>query len=150
MSASIGSQVCRVLAMVWLALTSLALLVISVEVFQNPAFPMGFGAIHTVGRTGLVLTLLPGAIGLLALVLTAARVRAGLWLLCAYCLFWAGVLLAAFPSIWHAKSSFCFRTVCVTSPWLGRLLLFVLTMPFVLVAWWAYRELRSDRSLALA
>ncbi len=143
MPKSIGSQMCRLIALTWAAVTSILLLVIAVQVFQNPAFPLGLGAIHTVGRTGLLLTLLPGSVGLLALVLISANLRSGLWLLSTYSVFWTGVLIAAFPSIWNAKSSFCFRTVCITSPWLGRLLLFALTMPFVLLLLWTRRQWRK-------
>lgn len=150
MSRSTGSQLCYLFAVTWSAFTSLLLLIISVQVLQNPVFPLGLGAIHTVGKTGLLLTLLPAAVGLLAVLLSSRRVRSGLWLLGFYSVFWAGILLAAFPSIWNAKSSFCFRTVCITSPWLGRLLLFVLTMPFVLVALWTYRELRGEQTLVTA
>lgn len=147
---AIVSKVYFYLAVTWAAFTSLVLLIISVQVFHDPVFPISIGAIHTVGRSGLLVTLVPGAVGLVAVALILARVRFGLRLLGMYALFWAGVLLAAFPSIWNAKSSFCFRTVCITSPWLGRFLLFALTLPFVLVVLWAYRELRIERRFGAA
>jgi hypothetical protein len=52
------------------------------------------------------------------------------------------VLAAGLPSIWNVKTSFCTRTICITTPWIGRLLLFALATCFFLVALWSYRNTR--------
>jgi hypothetical protein len=136
----LGSRLCRWLTLSWSMLTIVYLLAISVLVLRDGAFPLNFGSIHTTGRTGLWLTLLPSLAGCVALLLALRRVRAGAWLLSIYSLLWTGVLVSGLPAVWNARTSFCTRAFCITTPWIGRLLLLALAMPFLLVALWTSRE----------
>ena len=139
MARSICFHLNRILALLWSALTSLYLLLLSSLILRAPGFSLKLGSINTVGRTGLWVTLLPGLLGFMAVLLLLARRRAGAWLLSVYSLFWTGVLIAGLPAIWNARTSFCTRSFCITTPWLGRLLLLALAGVFLLVALWAYR-----------
>ncbi|MEJ2009604.1 MAG: hypothetical protein P8Z30_15855 [Acidobacteriota bacterium] len=99
---------------------------------------------RTVGRTGLWVTLLPGLGGLVGLFLLLRRARPGAWLLGAYSLFWIALLISGLPAVWNAHHSFCFRTLCITTPWVGRLLLLALAAAFVMAGLWACREATRD------
>jgi len=99
------------------------------------------------GRASLWPILVPAVIGLIGLVLVLTHVRWGVWLLGAYSLFWAGVLAAGLPAIWNAKTSFCTRTICITTHWFGRLLLFALAACFSLLARWAYLNARLQPTI---
>jgi hypothetical protein len=138
-----GSYVCRGLAMLWSAFTIVYLLVISGLILRDPKFPLNLGSINTTGRVGLWLTLPPGLVGFVAVLLASRRARAGAWLLGIYSVFWAGVLVSGLPVIWNARTSFCTRTLCITTPWIARLLVLALATPFLLVAVWTHREVRN-------
>lgn len=137
MARPIGSQVIRWSALSWLACTVVYLLVLSVLVVDQPRFPLNLGLIRTVGRAGLWITLAPAFAGALAFILVLLRRRIGAVVLGLYCWFWAGVLACGLPVIWNARESFCTRTLCIRTPWIGRLLLLGLMTPFVMVALWA-------------
>lgn len=130
----------RGLALGWSFLSVIYLLVISALIVQDAAFPLRLGKINTVGRTGLRITLLPALIGMTALLLISSRAKLGGWLLSIYALFWTGVLAAGLPAIWDAQTSFCTRTFCIRTPWIGRTLLLGLAGAFVSVAIWSWRE----------
>ena len=140
MPGSIGSRSCGFLASLWSALTAGYLLAISVLILSNDSFPLKLGSIHTIGRTGLWLTLLPGSLGIVALLLAFRWTRLGSWLLSIYSLFWTGLLASGLPAIWNARMSFCTRSLCITTPWIGRLLLFALITPFLMITLWKSRE----------
>lgn len=133
---SIGSRVRRWLALGWSSFTIVLLLRISVLILGDSKFPLNVGIIKTTGRAGLWATLLPSLIGLAAVALVLWHSRLGLRLLGIYSLFWTAIVVSALPAVWNAKRSFCIRTFCITTPWLGRLLVFALAMPFLLVAFW--------------
>jgi hypothetical protein len=135
-----GQQMCRGLALMWSALTIIFLLVISVLILGDERFPLNLGTIKTVGRAGLWVTLLPGLVGLLAVLLVLKGARLGAWILGIYSLFWTAVLISGLPAIWTAQQSFCTRTICITTPWVGRLLALALAGSFLLVALWTRRE----------
>jgi hypothetical protein len=142
MSGSFASRAYRWLALIWSAATILYLLVLSMVILHEASFRLNIGVIKMTGRVALWPVLLPAAIGLAGLILVLWHVRWGGWLLSAYSLFWAGALTAGLPAIWNAKTSFCTRTICITTPWLGRLLLFALASCFFLLASWAYLTAR--------
>jgi hypothetical protein len=129
----------------WSAFTAIYLLVISVLILRDDRFALNLGMVRTTGRAGLWVTLLPGVVGLLALLLVTRRTRAGAFLLGLYSMFWAVVLGLALPSIWNAQSSFCIKSFCIRTPWMGRLLLFALATPFLLTAVWARVEAARGR-----
>lgn len=135
-----GVPVRRGLALGWSWLSVIYLLVISALIVQDAAFSLKLGEISTVGRPGLWITLLPGLIGMTALLLVSVRIGSGGWLLSLYSFFWTAVLVAGLPSIWNAQTSFCTRTLCIRTPWIGRSLLLALAGAFVLVAIWSWRE----------
>lgn len=119
---------------------------ISVLILHDARFPLKLGGVNTIGRAGLWITSLPGLLGIVALVLVLSRAGVGAPLLAIYSLFWAGVLASGLPAIWNARTSFCTRTFCITTPWITRLLALALITAFLLVALWAYREAaRRDR-----
>jgi len=147
MAHSIRSEIGRWCALLWLAISTSYLLVVSVLIFGDARFPLNLGAIRTTGRTGLWITLAPAIVGGLAFLLVLLRIRAGAIVLGAYCGFWIAVLANCLPWVWNARQSFCTRTICIRTPWIGRLLLFGLMTPFAIVAIWAKREfarLRQD------
>ncbi len=137
MKHSTGSHARRVLALGWSSLTTVLLLGISVLILSDQNFPLNLGIIKTTGRAGLWATLLPGLIGLVAVVLVLWHWRSGALLLGIYSLFWTVLLASALPVVWNAKQSFCLRTFCITTPWLSRLMVFALATPFLLVALWS-------------
>lgn len=136
MSGRFASHAYRWLALIWSATSILYLLVLSVVIILDASFRLDIGVIKMTGRAALWPVLLPAVIGLAGLVLLLWHVRCGGWLLGAYSSFWAGALIAGLPAIWNAKTSFCTRTICITTPWIGRLLLFALAACFALVALW--------------
>lgn len=142
MSGRFGFHLCRGLALIWSLATLAYLAVVSVAIIRNATFILNIGVIKMTGRSALWPILGPAVIGLIGLTLVLSHLRWGGWLLGAYSLFWAGVLAAGLPSIWNAKTSFCMRTICITTPWIGRLLLFALTTGFLLVALWTYLNAR--------
>jgi hypothetical protein len=133
---SIASRVWRVLALLWSSLTAFLLMGISFLILRDAKFPLNLGIINTTGRAGLWATLLPGLIGLVAVLLALWHSKIGVRLLGIYSLFWAVVVASGLPAVWNAKRSFCIRTLCITTPWLGRLMVLALTAPFLLVALW--------------
>lgn len=140
----ISQQIFRGLALTWSVLTVIFLLVISALILQDEGFPLNLGVIKTTGRVGLWISLLPGLAGLVAVLLLLLRGRVGAWLLGIYSLFWTAVLISGLPAVWNARHSFCIRTICITTPWVGRLLVLALASAFLLVALWAYREATRD------
>lgn len=142
MSGSFRSRAYRGLAVMWSATTIVYSSVVCVAIIHDPAFHLNLGVIKTTGKAALWPMMLPAVVGLVGIVLILRRVEWGGWLVGAYSLFWAGMLAAGLPSIWNVKTSFCTRTMCVTTPWIGRLLLFALATAFFLVALWAYLTAR--------
>ena len=151
MSGRFGSRTRRGLALVWSAITIIYLAVVSAAIVRDPTFHLNVGVMEMTGRVALWPIMLPAVIGLVGLVLVLWHVKWGGWLLGAYSLFWASVLAAGLPAIWNVKTSFCTRTICITTPWIGRLLLFALATCFFLVALRIYlsARLRPCDSLAL-
>ena len=153
MSGKFGLHACKWLALTWSATTTMYLVVVSVVIIRDASFHLNVGVINLTGRAALWPILLPASIGLVGLLLVLCRVRWGLWLLGTYSLFWAGVLAAGLPAIWNAKTSFCTRTICITTPWIGRLVLFALATCFSLVAFWIHlnaRQRSGDSGTALS
>ncbi len=146
--ASVAHHFHRGLALMWSALTVAYLLVLSGLIVADQNFPLKIGVISTTGRIGLWITLLPALVGLVAVMLAHRRHAWGTWLLTLYSILWAGMLLAGLPAVWNAKTSFCTRTLCITTPWIARSMLLGLAVPFILVAFWSYRN--RERSLVNA
>jgi hypothetical protein len=140
MARSVGSRILRWSALLWVAASSIYLLGVSVAICGNAYFPLNLGAIKTTDRTGLRLTLAPAVAGCLALFLVLFRLRSGAIILGAYCGFWTAVLVCGLPFVWNARESFCTPTMCIRTPWIGRLLILGLMTPFAGVAIWAKRE----------
>lgn len=128
------------LVLVWTLASLVVLFVIAVLILRQPNFPLTLGLIRTVGRSGLWVTLLPAISGLFALCLLFIRRRLGAKLLGVYSAFWLGVWLSALPTVWNARRSFCLHNFCITTPWLGRLTVFALSVPFLLVTLWSRHE----------
>lgn len=149
MARSIQSRIERWSALAWLAGSSIYLLVLSVAISGNAHFPLNLGAIKTTGETGLWLTLAPAVAGFLALCLVLFRIRAGALVLGIYCAFWTAILACVLPFVWNARESFCTPTMCIRTPWIGRLLVFGLMTPFAIVALWARREFARLRQRVL-
>jgi hypothetical protein len=84
--------------------------------------------------------LAPALVGCLAFFLIAFRLRAGAVVLGVYCGFWIAVLAGALPWVWNARESFCTRTMCIRTPWIGRMIVLGLVTPFAIAAVWAKRE----------
>jgi hypothetical protein len=147
---SLRSEISRWSALLWLATSTTYLLVLSVLILGNAQFPLNLGAIRTTGRTGLWMTLAPAIAGCLAFFLVFFRMRAGALVLGAYCGFWTAVLAYGLPWVWNARESFCTRTMCIRTPWIGRLLVFGLMTLFVLVAIWAKHEFSRLRQPKLS
>jgi hypothetical protein len=131
-----------VLVLLWTLASLIWLFILAVLMFRQPNFPLNVGLIRTTGRTGLWMTLLPALWGLAAVCLLFMRRKLGAKLLGVYAAFWVGVLLSALPVVWHARRAFCIQSInfCITTPWLGRLTVFALAVPFLLVALWSWRE----------
>jgi hypothetical protein len=140
MAHSVRSKIARWSALLWLAISAIFLLVLSVLICGDAQFPLTLGAIKTTGRAGLWLTLAPAIAGLLACFLVVFRMRAGAIVLGAYCWFWIAVLAYVLPWVWNARQSFCTHTMCIRTPWIGRLLVLGLMTPCVMVAIWAKHE----------
>jgi hypothetical protein len=145
MPVSVGPRVYRWVVLLWSAFTAVYLLTLSVLIFRDAQFPLNLGLIRTTGRAGLWITLLPGVVGVLALLLILLRARMGALLLGAYSLFWTVVLACTLPAVWNARSSFCTQTMCIRTPWIARLLVLALATPFVLAALWARGEAARER-----
>jgi hypothetical protein len=75
MDHSLGWRVRRTLALLWSLVTIGFLLFVSVLILRDPAFPLKLGVISTTGGTGLWATLLPGLVGLIAVLLVTPRAR---------------------------------------------------------------------------
>jgi hypothetical protein len=133
-------------ALLWVAGSALFLLGISAAILQDRNFPLNFGLIRTIGSTGLWATLLPAVAGLTGLALWRRFRRVGAALVALYSLFWAVVAASGLPGIWNASRSFCLQglNVCITSPWLGRLLLIVIAASFLAIAAWSWRQMGSS------
>lgn len=140
MTRSARSEIGRWSALLWLAVSTVYLIVLSVLICSNERFPLNLGAIRTTGRVGLFVTLTPAIAGCLAFFLVLFRARAGAIILGIYCGIWMAVLACALPWVWNARESFCMRTVCIRSPWIGRILIFALMTPFAIIANWTRHE----------
>lgn len=127
-------------ALFWLAASTIYLVVLSALICGNARFPLNLGAIRTTGRAGLWITVAPAIAGMAAFLLVVFRVRAGSLVLGAYCGFWTVVLACGLPWIWNARESFCTSTMCIRTPWIGRLVVIGLMTPFAIVALWAKQE----------
>jgi hypothetical protein len=128
----------NVLGFFWIALSILLFLGLSVDVFLTPRFPLAIGLLRTTGRSGLWITLLPTLVAVAGVFLWR-KAKLGAGLLTAYSSFWFLTMLSGLPYVWNAKQSFCIRTFCITTPWLGRLMVMALATPFLLAAIWAGR-----------
>jgi hypothetical protein len=137
---SVRSRVARWSALLWLAISAIYLLVLSVLICGDPRFPLNLGAIRTTGLTGLWITLAPAIAGFLAFFLLLFRIRTGAIVLGAYCWLWIAVLASGLPWVWNARESFCTHTICIRTPWIGRLLVLGLVTPCLMVAIWAKHE----------
>jgi hypothetical protein len=129
-------------ALFWTLASTLMLLGISVAIFRQPGFPLDLGLIRTSGRSGLWVTLLPGGLGLVAVLLLFWQRRVGAGLLAAYSLFWLVIFAGGLHAVWNAKRSFCIESLdfCIVTPWIGRLTTIGLAVPFLLVAVWSGRQ----------
>lgn len=145
MDHSLGWRVRRALALLWSWVTIGFLLFVSFLIVRDPGFPLNLGVISTTGGAGLWATLLPGLVGLVAVVLVLWHSTLGARMLGLYSLFWAGIFASALPTVWNAKRTFCTRTLCITTPWISRLLVLALATPFLLVAIWTRRHARDLR-----
>jgi hypothetical protein len=136
----------RKLALLWIVATALALLGISVGILLQPNFPLSFGIIRTIGRTGLWATLLPGLVALTGLALVRVRTSLAAALILAFACYWAIVLSSGLPVVWNATSSFCLNGlgVCITIPWIGRAVLLGLIGAFALTGFWGWSTLRGQ------
>jgi hypothetical protein len=128
--------------------SALFLLGVSAAILQDRNFPLNFGLIRTIGRAGLWITLLPALAGLAGLALLRRSRSIGASLVGLYSLFWAVVAASGLPGIWNASRSFCLQglNLCITSPWLGRLLLIAIAASFLGVAAWSWRQIGSSAS----
>ncbi len=140
MAHSVRQKVVRWSALLWLAISTIYLLVVSVLICGDARFPLTLGAIRTTGRAGLWFTLAPAVAGLLAFFLVAFRIRSGAIVLGAYCWFWIALLACVLPGVWNARQSFCMHNMCIRTPWIGRLLVLGLAAPCVMAAIWAKHE----------
>lgn len=149
MSRSMVSQVGRYSALLWPAVTTVYLLVLSSLILGDARFPLNLGLIRTIGRSGLWITLAPAVVGVAAVLLVVLQKRSGAAMLGVYCWFWIGVLASGLPFVWNARESFCTPTECIRTPWIGRLLLLGMMALFVTVALWAKHEFGSARRRVL-
>ncbi len=140
MAHSVLSHVARWSALLWLAISAIYLLVVSVLICGDARFSLKLGAIRTTGLTGLWITLVPAIAGFLALFLILFRIRTGAIVLGAYCWLWIAVLACVLPWVWNARESFCTQTMCIRTPWIARLLVLGLATPCLMVAIWARHE----------
>jgi hypothetical protein len=137
-----GQQVRRALASLFIAVTIGFLVVITILIVTQPKFPLDIGLVRTTGRTGLFVTVVPAMAGIIGLALLWRKRRVGSILVTAYCAFWAIVFLGGLPQVWNARQSFCLKGLnfCIVSPWVARLTVFAIAIPFLLSAWWALRQ----------
>jgi len=135
----------RVLVSLFAAITIGFLVVIAILMLVQRDFPFDLGIVRTVGRAGLPATMLPAAVAVLGVVLIWRRRRLGGVLLAAYSAYWAIVFLAGLPRIWNARQSFCLKGLnfCIVSPWVARLTVLAIVVPFALAAWWSIRQARQ-------
>ncbi|MFZ3201643.1 MAG: hypothetical protein WA175_10900 [Candidatus Acidiferrales bacterium] len=131
-----------ILTLAWTLCSVIWLFVIAVLILRQPNFPLNLGLVRTTGRAGLWVTLLPAMWGLAAVCLLFIRRKLGAKLLGIYSGFWLAILLSGLPAVWNAQRSFCIQRLdfCITTPWLGRLIVFAFVVPFLLVALWSLRE----------
>ena len=125
------------LAFIWTLTTLVFLSVISCLIFTKPAFPLNLGFIQTTGRAGLLATVVPAVAGLAGgLWFAARRSSGGLFVLALYSAFWGVVFAGGLPAIWNARRSFCLKGLdfCIISPWVARITLMAIVLPFLLAA----------------
>ncbi len=137
-----GPKIRLVAVVAFILATSLLLIGIGVMILAQANFPLNFGLIHSVGRSGIWATLVPGLAGLAGLILLVRHRRFGGALLGLYSLYWVALAVSGLPSVWNAKASFCLRGLnfCITSPWLARGVLFAIAALFMAIAIWAFRR----------
>lgn len=128
------ATVASALAALWTIGTAVFLLVLSSLILLQPRFPLNFGEIRTTGLPGLWVTFLPAVAAVGGLLLLRRSPRSGATLLATYSLFWTSVLSSGFPEIWNARRSFCLNALnfCIISPWVARVTLGGLVLPFLL------------------
>ncbi len=137
-----------VVALIWTAATAGFLLFVSVLMIVQPRFPLNLGAIKTVGPSGLFVTLVPAAAAIAGL----ASLRSGRGsLVAAYHAFCAAVMLSGLPAVWDARRSFCIKGLdfCIYSPWVARLTVIGIAVPFILSAAVLLTLARRGRALPL-
>ncbi|HEX7137878.1 MAG TPA: hypothetical protein VF219_08535 [Vicinamibacterales bacterium] len=125
------------LAFVWTHTTIVFLFVVSSLILVKPSFALNLGFIQTTGRVGLLATFVPAVAALAAgLWFAVRRSGGGLLVLAFYSAFWAVVFAGGLPAIWNARRSFCLKGLdfCIISPWVARLTLMSIILPFLLAA----------------
>lgn len=136
-------------ALLWTSATASFLLIVSVLIVVKPRFPLNLGMVKTTGMTGLPVTLVPAAAGLTGILLFLLRRRGAAALLSVYSFWWAALMASGFPAIWNAKRTFCLDALkfCIISPWVARITLLGIVMPFLLSAIWFLRSARHEQDL---
>jgi hypothetical protein len=142
MHAMTGLSVRRALVWLFISATIVFLLVLAVLIVVQTAFPLNIGVIRTTGRAGLFVSLLPALVATVSLVLLRYKRATGAVLVAAYSAFWAVVFLGGLPQVWNARQSFCLKGLnfCIVSPWVARLTVLAIVIPFLLSAWWVLRQ----------
>lgn len=127
-------RVLRWLAFGWTSISVITLLVLSTLILLQSRFPLNVGVIRTNGRVGLLVTLVPAAVAVGAM-LRSSR-RTGSLFLIGYSLFWAAIFLSGLPAVWNARRSFCLNALnfCIVSPWVARATVMMIALPFFLAA----------------
>ena len=142
MRAITGLHVRRALVWLFISATIGFLLVLTVLIIAQAKFPLNIGVVRTTGRAGLFVSFLPALVGTVGLVMLWYKRATGAILVAAYSAFWAIVFLGGLPQVWNARQSFCLKGLnfCIYSPWVARLTVFAIVIPFLLSAWWALRQ----------
>jgi hypothetical protein len=129
-----ASRTLSVLVYLWTIPSVLFLLFVSLLIMREPGFPLILGLVETKGLMGLWATLIPGMVGLAAMILLLRHRPVGAKLLILYCLFWL-ISLGGECLVDWAQRQMTF------SGWLhDDALVFVLLAPFLLSALWAWRR----------
>jgi len=137
--------VARALVPFWSVGSAIFFLAVALGILTQPNFPLSFGLVRTSGLAGLWATLLPAVVGLGGVLLVRRPGPLGAGLLLLYSAFWSVLLASGLPNVWNAGTSFCLNSlgVCITSPWIGRLVAMGLLAAFLLVGVWSWRVLTA-------